>query len=475
MAMAATAAVVRAGRDSPGAGRRLEREGAEDINRIFDKYDADVSGSIDKKELLAGLSELGVTGLSHTQLDQLVVHFGGEGATSLEIEQFDVLVQELRKAMKEQAKKRNRPVLPKQLEVQAAYDSNLVVYSVATMIVINFVMNIAEKEIDPHGILYPTTWMYIDYFFNIFYLFELLFNMYGWGGPRRVFWKSTWNIFDFMVVSVGMIIMLSAVAGFDLGPLKILKLIRVFRVFRIFKRVKSLNKIITAIMRCIPGVINSFVIMLIFFAIYAILAVELFQNFGAGGEYSTACGDALTCGEDFFNYGTLGALAQINVSSVTARGFTYGFEYYGTFSRAMFTLFQVMTGESWSEAVARPLIFGYSKTEAVVATLYFVSFIILTQFVLVNVVVAVLLDKFVTEDPAEFEDEIDVSELLTGPKAPPSPVGNTPAGFGSPLGADASADAKLDRMLQLLDMQRAETAKLASQVDSLMRQAKLTA
>ncbi len=39
-----------------------------------------------------------------------------------------------------------------------------------------------------------------------------------------------------------------------------------------------------------------------------------------------------------------------------------------------------MTGESWSEAVARPLLFGASESgDAVVPTLFFVSFIILTQ------------------------------------------------------------------------------------------------
>ena len=58
---------------------------------------------------------------------------------------------------------------------------------------------------------------------------------------------------------------------------------------------------------------------------------------------------------------------------------------------------QVMTGDGWSEQVARPLIFGLYRNAIFVAT-FFVSFILLTQIVLTNVVVAVLLDKFV-EDP----------------------------------------------------------------------------
>ena len=94
------------------------------------------------------------------------------------------------------------------------------------------------------------------------------------------------------------------------------------------------------------------------------------------------------------------ACAQIEggvVSSMTSRGYTNGYEYYGTFSRALFTLFQVLTGESWAEMVARPLLFGKPEWDSSwsvfgVAT-FFTTFILLHQIVLVNVVVAVLLDK----------------------------------------------------------------------------------
>ena len=96
---------------------------------------------------------------------------------------------------------------------------------------------------------------------------------------------------------------------------------------------------------------------------------------------------------------------------MTARGYTNGYEYYGTFSRALYTLFQVMTGESWSEAIARPLIFGLEKN-AFLPAAFFVSFIILTQIVLVNVVVAVLLDKFASGPEDEPEEKINLAELV---------------------------------------------------------------
>lgn len=97
---------------------------------------------------------------------------------------------------------------------------------------------------------------------------------------------------------------------------------------------------------------------------------------------------------------------------MSGRGYVHGIEYYGTFIRALYTLFQVMTGESWSEAVARPLIFGLYKNDAIVVGFFFVSFIILTQIVLINVVVAVLLEKFVANEPDGTEEDAAVDARL---------------------------------------------------------------
>jgi len=141
-------------------------------------------------------------------------------------------------------------------------------------------------------------------------------------------------------------------------------------------------------------VMNAFIIMVIFMCIYAILAVEYFAPLGQSfGEHPEGY---------YVTFGDYGVNHTIDAS--TARGFTYGWEYYGTFTRALYTLFQVMTGESWSEAVARPLMFGLYRNSIFVA-IYFVSFILLTQIVLTNVVVAVLLDKFVDDPNAGGDSE----------------------------------------------------------------------
>ena len=71
---------------------------------------------------------------------------------------------------------------------------------------------------------------------------------------------------------------------------------------------------------------------------------------------------------------------------------------------------QVMTGDGWSEQIARPLMFGLYRDSIFVAT-FFVSFILLTQIVLTNVVVAVLLDKFV-EDPQKVSGKRGAGEPI---------------------------------------------------------------
>ena len=74
----------------------------------------------------------------------------------------------------------------------------------------------------------------------------------------------------------------------------------------------------------------------------------------------------------------------------------------------------MLTGESWSEMVARPLIFGEDKDSqpAWFSALFFASFILLTQIVLVNVVVAVLLDQFVDDS-----DKPDAKETVRRTRA----------------------------------------------------------
>ena len=238
---------------------------------------------------------------------------------------------------------------------------------------------------------------------------------------------------------------------------------------------------VTATCMFIGLVLNAFVIMLIFMAIYAILAVDYFRSFGGSygplpggtgklcmhGELEHAsnghgCSSFQTTVAIEFPEFVNGSYANQSHSALSQRGYVIGDEYYGTFSRALFTLFQVLTGDAWAEVVVRPLLFGYNSAGALSATfvgLFFASYLLLMQIVLINVVVAVLLDKFVEEEPAPADAEGEEGE---GGEGVPS-VAQT-EGLGSdgrpPCASFAPATA-VDATESKANTSKANTARIA--------------
>lgn len=274
--------------------------------------------------------------------------------------------------------------LPFQDNVRAFYENQKVELCVACLIMGNFGMQIIQFQIDPWAGTprgkYNSEWRASEIFFNIAFLVELIVNLYGrW---FRRFIVSNWNKFDAVVVTVGVLDM----CPIELyGPLKMLRMMRAFRVFRLFGKVESLRRILKSLQRALPGVVNSFLMILLMMAIYAVLAVAFFKDVYAD------CHDGTHDGERYFGE--------------TPRGKCVGKEYYGKFSLALYTLFQILTGESWSEFCVRPLLvyFQDSISSTFGVAVFFISFILVNGWVLLNVVVAVLLDGMqkAKGDPAE--------------------------------------------------------------------------
>jgi len=272
-------------------------------------------------------------------------------------------------------------MMERQERVRVTYTGLRVQAFVAVLIGGNFLVNVAEKQFDPKGdqgmehIWYP-----FELFFNIAFTLELLVNFFAhcWSP----FWRSGWNVFDLMVVSIGILTTVKT----DLpGPLKLLRIIRAFRVFRLFKRVKSLNRIMLSLTRAVPGVANAFLILVLVMSIYAILGVDLFKEHGKAGVITNESGES--------------------VEYWTPRGQEYGDEYFGNFLKSWYTMFQVLTTDSWNEAIGRPLVHQEESLFGIGCGLFFTSFSVVVAIVLVNVMVAVLLEKMVDESPAERANE----------------------------------------------------------------------
>ncbi|KAL1525316.1 hypothetical protein AB1Y20_020177 [Prymnesium parvum] len=278
-----------------------------------------------------------------------------------------------------------RGILRFQRDAQRMYNHKSVQLGIAALIFANFFANILEAQIDPFGREYPVAFLAVEDTFNYIFLVELIINAYAhW---FALFIASKWNWFDVLVVFVGVL----SIARVSLpGPFALLRMLRAFRVFRLFKRIKSLQKVIIALLSAVPGMLNAGFINVLIMCIYAIIGVEYFGEFGKGDEHTEedGAGHILNVSHRFYVN-----MNNASIESVDSRGLYYGDEYFGTFSRASFTLFQVLTGESWSEIVARPVVFGQRE---IAGTVYYTSYILLNAFVLINIVIGVLLEKCLT-------------------------------------------------------------------------------
>ena len=150
---------------------------------------------------------------------------------------------------------------------------------------------------------------------------------------RGMFWRSGWNVFDFTVVAVAL------VPG--AGPWAVIRSLRVLRVLRLLTMIPSLRKVVAAFLHAIPGLGGVLAVMAIFFYTASVLATNLF-------------------GADFP-------------------------QWFGTIGRSLFSLFQIMTLESWSMGIVRPVMEQFPYAWA-----FFVPFIILATFTILNLFIGII-------------------------------------------------------------------------------------
>ena len=174
---------------------------------------------------------------------------------------------------------------------------------------------------------------------------------------RLSFFKDPWSLFDFFVVAISLV---PASSGFE-----ILRVLRVLRLFRIVTAVPQMKKIVSALVSVIPGMLSVIALMTLFFYISAIMATQLFS-------------------EKFP-------------------------EWFGTLGESFYTLFQIMTLESWSMGIVRPVMEIYPY-----AWVFFVPFIFVVTFVMINLVVAIIVDAMAILNQKEEQhilDEVHSNEI----------------------------------------------------------------
>uniref|UniRef100_A0A7N8WWC4 Voltage-dependent T-type calcium channel subunit alpha n=1 Tax=Mastacembelus armatus TaxID=205130 RepID=A0A7N8WWC4_9TELE len=273
-----------------------------------------------------------------------------------------------------------------------------------------------------------------NYIFTLIFVLESVFKLVAFGFRR--FFKDKWNQLDLAIVLLSIMgITLEEIevnASLPINPtiIRIMRVLRIARVLKLLKMAVGMRALLDTVMQALPQVGNLGLLFMLLFFIFAALGVELFGDL--------ICDELHPC-EGLGRYAT-----------------------FKNFGMAFLLLFRVSTGDNWNGIMKDTLRDCAHDTgtcyNTVVSPIYFVSFVLTAQFVLVNVVIAVLMKHLEesnkeAKEEAELEAELDL-ELQTdgGDMATRSPQLNPLAlsmerssSGGSPWRSTGGQDREKDR------------------------------
>jgi voltage-gated sodium channel len=179
------------------------------------------------------------------------------------------------------------------------------------------------------------------------FVLEILAKLYAYG---RAFFKDAWNLFDLFVVSLGLLPQTTSLSA--------LRALRVIRALRILSAVPQMRAVVQALFDALPGMGAVSIMLVIVFYVFAVMATIMF-------------------GEAFEPW-------------------------FGTVGESFYSLFQIMTLESWSMGIVRPVMEVYPYAWA-----FFVPFIAMTAFSVLNLFIGLLVNTMQAAVDAEAEQEFE--------------------------------------------------------------------
>ncbi len=220
----------------------------------------------------------------------------------------------------------------------------LVQHSVVFLILVNAIllgMETSESIMDSVG----EELHLLDHTILIIFICELVLLMAARG---LRFFTDPWCVFDFIVIAIAVVPASES--------LSVLRSLRVLRVLRLINKFESMKKVVRGLLGSLASLGSVVGLLLIIFYVSAVVSTNLF-------------------GKDFPDY-------------------------FGNIGSTFFTLFQVMTLESWSAGVARPVMEKFPE-----AWIFFVVFIMIATFVTVNLFVAAIVDSFASNSDSALDEK----------------------------------------------------------------------
>uniref|UniRef100_A0A8D1PHF0 Voltage-dependent T-type calcium channel subunit alpha n=1 Tax=Sus scrofa TaxID=9823 RepID=A0A8D1PHF0_PIG len=242
-----------------------------------------------------------------------------------------------------------------------------------------------------------------NYIFTVIFVLESVFKLVAFGFRR--FFQDRWNQLDLAIVLLSIMgITLEEIevnASLPINPtiIRIMRVLRIARVLKLLKMAVGMRALLDTVMQALPQVGNLGLLFMLLFFIFAALGVELFGDL--------ECDETHPC-EGLGRHAT-----------------------FRNFGMAFLTLFRVSTGDNWNGIMKDTLRDCDQEStcyNTVISPIYFVSFVLTAQFVLVNVVIAVLMKHLEesnkeAKEEAELEAELEL-EMKTLSPQPPSPLGS---------------------------------------------------
>jgi len=179
------------------------------------------------------------------------------------------------------------------------------------------------------------------------FVVELALRLFAFRWP---FFRDSWNVFDLIIVGISLIP--------ATGPFSVLRALRVLRVLRLISAVPAMRRVVAGLLAAVPGMASIGALLALIIYVAGVMATKLFGHIAP--------------------------------------------EYFGDLGTTLFTLFQTMTGEGWPD-IAREVM-----ATAPFAWIFFVIYILISSFAVLNLFIAVIvngMEKTVTTDLVEAEEQ----------------------------------------------------------------------
>jgi len=226
-------------------------------------------------------------------------------------------------------------------KLQTLLESNRFRYSILAVILFNAILLGLETVPSVMEVAGPLI-LALDTLCLGIFTAEILLKLYAF---RLAFFKSGWNLFDFVIVGI------SLVPGSE--GLSVLRALRVLRLLRVVSVAPSLKRVVEGLITALPGMGSVFLLMALIFYIGSVMATKLF-----GASFP---------------------------------------QWFGDLGNSGYSLFQIMTLESWSMGIVRPVMEVYPY-----AWMFFLPFILVTTFAVVNLLVGLIVNSM--QDAHHLED-----------------------------------------------------------------------